>query len=324
MLKLGKEITMQLTLDQIAQLFDELKIPRALAAKGSPIDIVCPNESLHTRHDGRASCRLWFDNCPHLYCFHAHCYEANQELNLWLRLHVLGTSEFPDDFLPEEGEPKVPADYLYAKAVAGQFPKLLRQFRKTNPTLQPIAVGPVNFLRRLRVFKSDDLIWIGRENSSGRSMHATHFRTLEQWESLPPSQDWSFTTGAAFLPGTFRRAKANVKAVRALILESDSLSMEDTFAIARWVEDEFSLPLLAAVSSGNKSLHCYFRYPGQDWVDCYGPALISVGFDRRTFSPVQPVRLARQRRADNGAVQLLLWIGRPKPRARKPQHQRST
>jgi hypothetical protein len=43
---------MPLTLDQIACLFDELKLPRALAVKGSPIDIVCPNESLHSRRDG--------------------------------------------------------------------------------------------------------------------------------------------------------------------------------------------------------------------------------------------------------------------------------
>jgi hypothetical protein len=310
---------MQLTSEQIAALFDELKLPRALAAKGSPVDIVCPNEPLHTQHDGRASCRLWFDTCPHLYCFHLHCYETNQELNTWLRLKVLGSTEFPDDFLPEEGGPKTAGDYVYAKNVERRFPKLLQRFRKSAPALEPIAIKAIDFLRRLRVFKSDDLVWVGQLNSAGLPKHVEQFHTLEEWTVTPPWLTWDYTAGGVFLPGCFSRSKANVKAVRALILESDSLSMEDTFAMARWVEDEFSLPLLAAVSSGNTSLHCYFRYPGQDWVDAYRPALIAVGFDRKTFSPVQPVRLAGQRRADNGTEQSLLWVRRPKPRAsRKP------
>jgi hypothetical protein len=310
---------MPLTTDQIATLFDELKLPRALAAEGSPIDIICPNEELHTQRDERTTCRLWFDVCPHLFCFHANCRVANQELNVWLRLKVLGSTDFPEDFeLSESSRRKAAADYVYARKVERNLPRLLKKFLKTNPSLEPIPVTAVDFLRRLRVFKPDDIVWIGKENSSGQPMHAANFHTLEQWKALPPL--WSFTTGAAYLPGSFQRCGANVAAVRALILESDSLPMPETFAMARWVEDEFSLPLLAAVSSGNTSLHCYFKYPDREWVDCYGPALEAAGFDPRTFRPTQPIRLAGQRRADNGAVQSLLWVRRPvrtKPRTRQ-------
>jgi hypothetical protein len=297
---------MPLTPEQIVRVLDELKLPRALAAKGSPLDIICPHEELHSHRDGRPTCRLWFDTCPHLYCFHSHCREVNQELNTWLRLKVLGTTEFPDDFEPANGR-KAPADYAFARAVASMLPRLLKKFRPCAAALEPSQVAAADFLRRLRVFKPDDHVWIGKENSSGQPVHAANFRTLEQWKAASPPPMWSFTTGVAYLPGSFRRANANIKAVRALILESDELTVPETFAMARWVEDEFSLPLLAAVSSGNKSLHCYFRYPGQNWVDTYGPALIAAGFDPRTFRPTQPIRLAGQVRADNGAVQPLLW-----------------
>lgn len=312
---------MPLTLEQIAQLFDELKLPRALAAKGSPIDIVCPNESLHTRREGRATCRLWSDVCPHLFCFHAHCCEANQELNTWLRLKVLGTTEFPEDFegsLPETNRRLAPGDYVYAKTVARKFPRLLKQFLKTNPPLEPIPIQAVDFLRRLDVFKPNDAVWIGRKTDSGRPACKINFRTLKEWGESPPLPSWAYTVGGAFPPGCFTRRQAFVKRGRMLVLESDWLSIPETLAMARWVADEFSVPLLAAVDSGGKSLHCYFRYPadGQLWVDWWRPALIEAGFDPATFYPHQPVRLVGQLR-ENGTVQQLLWARRPpKPRTR--------
>lgn len=297
-----------LTRDQIEQLFDELKIPQWRISEGSPIDIHCPFESLHTPgQDGRPSCRLWFDDCPHLYCLHIHCFEALQEQNTWLRLLILGTTEFPNSIHAKESSAGV-ADFAYAKQVARNLPTLIAQFRPSTWPPESIVMDAPTFLHRLNVFKSTDLIWIGIEKSSGRPMHATHFRTLKEWTASPPPLTWSFTTGASFLPGCFCRSRANVAALRSLILESDSLSPPETFAMARWAEDEFSLPLLASVSSGNKSLHNYYSHPGQEWLDRYWPALVAAGFDKRTLSPAQPVRLANQRRADNGATQSLFWI----------------
>ena len=110
------------------------------------------------------------------------------------------------------------------------------------------------------------------------------------------------------MPGSFNRRKEQVKAIRLLVLESDELSQIETVAAARWVEDEFSLPLLALVHSGNRSLHCYFNFPGLDWVSRYRQALGAVGFDVTTFRPTQPVRLANQMRPNNRAVQQLLWL----------------
>jgi hypothetical protein len=299
-----------LTHEQIERLFDELKIPRHRISEGSPIDIHCPFESLHSpTQDGRPSCRLWYDEYPHCYCLHTHCSEALQEQNTWLRLLILGTTEFPTTILAKAKESSSGcADFAYARQVARNLPKLIDRFRPPTWPLESIAMDVPAFLRRLGVFKPNDLIWIGMEKSSGRPMHVVHFRTLKQWVASPPPLAWSFTTGATFLPGTFCRSRANVAALRALILESDSLSLPETYAMARWVEDEFSLPLLAVVSSGNKSLHNYYKHPGQPWLDRYWPALVAAGFDKRTLLPNQPVRLANQTRADNGATQSLLMI----------------
>src|SRR5262245_11259884 len=102
---------------QIEQIFGELSIPRSRIAEGSPIDIRCPYEELHSKHNGSPGCRLWFDTHPHLFCFHEHCLEAIGELNTWLRPLTLGTTEFPDSVESEgdNSEPKVSGDFAYAR-----------------------------------------------------------------------------------------------------------------------------------------------------------------------------------------------------------------
>jgi hypothetical protein len=291
---------------QIEKLFSELKLPISLAARGSPVDIPCPFREIHSpRRDSRPSCRLWFETHPHLHCFHVHCYESLQELNTYLRLSITGTTDFPES-AQREG---FSGDYAYARTIAKKLPKILAKFRPASWPPNPIEMSVPLFLRRLSVFRRVDHIWIGNERDSGRPMFATHFRTLTEWQKAPPPLNWSFTSGAAFVPGSFSRSAANIKSLRTLILESDALGGADTYAVARWVEEEFTLPLLALVHSGNRSLHCYFEHPGAEWVGLYRPALVEAGFCAASLrSLVQPMRLANQVRANNQAVQHLLWL----------------
>jgi hypothetical protein len=292
--------------EQIRRLFKELAIPHSRVTEGSPIDIRCPFERLHTLQDGRPNCRLWFETHPHLYCLHVSCHEAIQEKNVYLRLLIVGTTDFPED--ADTASAAHAGDYAYARQVAKSLPKLLAKFRPLAWPPNPISMSAPEFLRRLGVFKKTDHIWIGNERDSGWPMFATHFRTLTEWQKAPPPAEWAFTCGAAFLPGSFSRSVANIKALRSLILESDALPPMETAAMARWVGDEFSLPLLALVHSGNKSLHSYFPHPGPEWLAKYRPALVEVGFDPGTLRGAQPIRLANQVRANNHAVQHLLWL----------------
>jgi hypothetical protein len=297
----------KLSPEQIEKLFRELNLPLSLASRGSPVDIPCPLRKLHTpgRRDARPECRLWFDTHPHLHCFHTHCYEELRELNTYLRLAITGTTGFPES----SGPARPPGDYAYARKVEKRLPKILAKFRPGDWPPSPMEMSAPAFLKRLNVFKRTDHIWIGNFWDSGRPVFAAHFRTLMEWAKAPPPRGWPFTCGAAFIPGSFARSAANVKALRTLILESDSLSQLDTVAVARWIEDEFRLPLLALVHSGNKSLHCYFQHPGAEWLSIYQPALVAVGFCACSLrSLTQPLRLANQVRLDNQAVQHLLWI----------------
>jgi hypothetical protein len=291
---------------QIEKLFLELKLPFSLATRGSPVDIPCPYWEIHSpRRDSRPSCRLWFETHPHLHCFHVHCYESLQELNTYLRLAITGTTDFPESAQTSGSS----GDYAYARQVARELPKILRKFRPAFWPPNPIEMAAPQFLKCLGVFKKVDHIWIGNERDSGQPRFSTHFRTLEEWCKAPPPRNWSFTCGAAFIPGSFSRSNANIKALRTFILESDALGGADTYAVARWVEDEFTLPLLALVHSGNKSLHCYFEHPGAEWVGLYRPALVEAGFCAASLrSLVQPMRLANQLRVNNQAVQHLLFL----------------
>jgi hypothetical protein len=298
-----------LSINQVHALFDELEIPRERIAEGSSIDIICPFEKQHTNHDGRPSCRLYFNTHPHLHCLHVHCTEEIRDKNTWLRLLILGSTDFPEDAqFGSEETPRYCGDYGYARAIVRKLPRILKAFQPSSWPPEPIKMSVPEFLQRLRVFKKDDLIWIGDVRSSGLPMHATHFRTLAGWRENPPHPLWSYITGATYLSGSYSRTKDKVAAVRLLILESDARPQPEAWALAKWIENEFNLPHLACVHSGNKSLHNYFPYPGLDWLGRYKPALIAMGFDFRTFKPTQPVRLANQTRADNGAIQSLLWI----------------
>jgi hypothetical protein len=308
---LNSEKPGQLSKEQIDKLFLELKLPLSLAARGSPVDIPCPYRGLHSPgRDSRPSCRLWFETHPHLHCFHAHCYEQLQELNTHLRLLITGTTDFP---LDAPGA-KVTADYAYARTIAKKLPKILAKFRPREWPPNPIEMDVPTFLQRLGVFRKVDHIWIGNERDSGQPKFSAHFRTLEEWSKAPPPRIWPFICGAAFIPGSFSRSAANIKALRTFILESDALSGADTYAVARWVEENFTLPLLAMVHSGNKSLHCYFEHPGAEWVGLYRPALVEAGFCAASLrSLVQPMRLANQVRANNQAIQHLLFLKGDQP-----------
>jgi hypothetical protein len=292
--------------EQIERLFSELKFPLSLAARGSPIDIPCPYRALHSSgRDSRPSCRLWFETHPHLHCFHAHCYDQLQELNTYLRLIITGTTDFP---LDAPGPNKVSGDYAYARTIARKLPGILKKFRPFSWPPNPIAMRAPEFLKRLGVFKRVDHIWIGNERDSGQPKFSTHFRTLQEWTKAPPPLSWSFVSGCAFIPGSFSRSNGCIKALRILILESDALGGADTYAVARWIEANFALPLLAMVHSGNKSLHCYYPHPGAEWLALYRPTLVEAGFYAASLrSPAQPMRLANQVR-NNNAVQHLLWI----------------
>jgi hypothetical protein len=173
--------------EQVRQLFQELKIPAARIQEGSPIDIVCPFIELHQLQleDRRHGCRLYFDRYPHLDCFHSHCWEELDALNVYLRLKITGTTEKPST--SADGAPAgPPPDYSYAHRIGRSRPKILARYQPKSWTPAPIPMPAPEFLARLGAFKKTDLIWIGQEWDSGAPRCSIHFRTLAQWRAEPP------------------------------------------------------------------------------------------------------------------------------------------
>jgi hypothetical protein len=273
---------------QIEETFDILKIPHERIEEGSPIYITCPYADKHTPPTGNKNTRLYFDENPHIYCFYAHAGGELKELNYCLRVAVLGTAEFQGDRIRVTS----PENRDRAKQVEVGRPRIIEKFSRRARPLARIDLKPAEFLSRLPLFISSDVLWCGMPFDSGRAFCAKHFRTLEKWKKVGIPKAWSYTTGCAFVPGTFSRCDAQVVIKRYLILESDVLSHEEMRAVIEWVSYVFELPLRAIVFSGHRSLHAWYDYPGDIWVAENGADLIAAGFCQSTVNKLsQPIRL---------------------------------
>jgi hypothetical protein len=292
--------------DQIRETFEILGIPLSRVTEGSPIYITCPYADKHTPPTGNKNTRLYFDEQPHIHCFHAHAGGELRELNYSLRVAVTGSAEY-------QGPPRIhitsPENAERVRQVEAGRPKIIEKFGRRARTLERIEMTPAEFLSRMSLFKSEDTLWCGVPTDSGAGWAAKHFKTLAKWQKIGISKTWCYTTGCSFVPKTFSRSDANVVARKYLILESDVLSHDETRAVIEWVVHVFELPLRAIVFSGHKSLHSWFDYPGDIWVQENGNDLIAAGFCRSTLNKLsQPIRLGGAINQKTGHLQEVLYL----------------
>lgn len=289
--------------EQIRQTFEFLGLPTELAAEGSPIYIECPFRAKHTGPNKAKDTLLYFDDYPHLWCFHESCRGERRELNFALRVIVTGTGAYPEGVT--FNSPSAESGRLAAKVVQDRK-RILEKFTKALRPLAEIKLKPIEFLRVL--FSLEDVVWIGRTCDSGKERHAKHFRTIGEWLVKPPPAYWPYTTGCTFQSGAISRCVKNVIRRMYLILESDELSAEDTRAMFAWVEETLGLKLRAIIFSGNKSLHGWFDAPDSGWLIDFEPILVAAGFCPGSMNLAQPVRLANARREETLVKQKLLWM----------------
>ena len=162
------------------------------------------------------------------------------------------------------------------------------------------------FLKRM--FEPDDTIWIGEVWHSGdkRPQNASHFRTLSEWLKLPLIP-WEFVSHCTFAPGSTCRCNDSVEDKKYLVVESDILSIDQVGAVFAYLDD-CGLPLQAVVSSGGRSLHGWFPWPGDPEIDDWSAALEGLLCDVSTLRPSQPVRLPGIVRRNTGRPQELLYL----------------
>lgn len=277
---------------------------------------LCPGRAKHTSKSTKKDCAVFVEKVPTVYCFHQNCQEEVSSVNDDIRA---AWRYFQPEVSPEERqkllEDSARRHELEARALAAKA-TILRAF-KWDVFQGALNVSlPEQFLLwRDRLWKPDDVIWIGEPHNSGHFFHRAHFSFAE--DAIIRGH---FTTASCFKAGVYQRSNESVLRTPYLIVEGDAvlgtpiLNEQDRHdnklacaAIFNWLQKELHLKLRAVISSGNKSLHGWFEMPNSVLYDQLKIMLPVMGCDRAMFKPSQPARIPGILR-ENGQPQTLLYI----------------
>jgi hypothetical protein len=163
----------------------------------------------------------------------------------------------------------------------------------------------------LRLYRPEDVIWIGEKKESARDDHddawklhcATRFRTAADWSKGEP-------TGHHICPNPFKagvcsRIAANIVETRFLVVESDTLTKSESCAILKWLSK--ILWLRAVVDTGGKSLHGWFEYPTSAALKELKAILPALKCDGALFQPAHTCRFPGPMR-ETGRRQHLTYL----------------
>lgn len=297
---------------QIERVFRFLKLDlRKINLENRRLYLPCPFAELHSSATGSRDAILYYDFFPHIHCLHAFHQGRNDDLsalNDHLVFLALGTFRRPK--VPALGAGSGPPVDPTKRAwrASNDLEKTIRKFTPKARVLSPVALGPLQWLRKL--YEPEDVVWIGTKFHSGAKHGPGHFKALKDWKISQIKAGDCFTTGCTFKPGAVSRSRFNVAERRFLILESDVLDFERTRAVLAWAEIELGLTLRSIVFSGKKSLHGWFDAPEESWITGHKKLLIAMGFDPKVLTLGQPVRLGGvYRETQLGAkLQTILYV----------------
>ena len=224
----------------------------------------CPGAHLHTVQS-TDQVRVYLEGVPWIECFHQTCgglvAHAGRKLRGRIKRKEKGkdtsglTGRTPIDFREWQRQKALEArnnkwmEWFWDVISRPEMPDTFPHWR-TTPS-DRICDDREDFLH---LFHPSDLIWCGEVNESGPKSFV-HVATLQKRPQLLRSQ---FISTCTFEPGSTRRSYDNVLARRFLVVESDELSIPQQTALLMALAKEW--PLAAVVSSGNKSLHGWFRW----------------------------------------------------------------
>jgi hypothetical protein len=186
----------------------------------------------------------------------------------------------------------------------------IAQIRSDGAVLASLDGQPVSVQRRLFLecmFEPDDVVWIGAVWETGKPKHKGRFLQIRSWLDFHRISG-EFCSHCTFLPGSFSRCNENVESRKYLVVESDVLTPDEVGAVFNYLASEQGLELRAIVSTGGKSLHGWFNWPGDDFLDEWSAKLMGWKCDPSTMRPSQPVRLPGIIRAKTRRPQELLYL----------------
>lgn len=288
----------------------------------------CPGEHLHGSPSKPGDCVVFLGDVPTVTCFHQSCRaavdEANEEIREAVREYEREhgrrqptTEELLQRHqLGRQRRERKRRDLLLRHQTMKALPKILKEY--AWPARQMVFESPVKVDRpnawrqQLSLFQPTDNVWIGEKHHSGPGLGEGHFLRASEWrarETIPP---WPLICPKTFM-STLNRKDDAVLSDRFIVLESDTMSFDDTCAMFRYCRT--FMTLRAVIYSGNKSLHGWFNIKVRSYEENQDQKAIlkALGFDGRLIDGLsQPSRLAGALR-DNGRVQELLWFAGPDP-----------
>lgn len=280
----------------------------------------CPGKHLHTTNDGPKDCRIYVDGFPTIHCVHESCAELRAEATHNLRQAMKAQGWEAPPVTKEMKERNRYRDHL--ERVVEHLSKA-KEFIYENFAwpVSEIEVsseeGPwkpdvqtAQFIWSL--FTPDETIWLGEPTETGPA-YWSHFQPSNVWahrDTVP-----QFICPNPLVPGSNSRTAKCLSDKRYFVIECDhahedpGINRDRCGAVFRYAMDQKkNLKLRAIVDSGNKSLHGWFEYPGDDDYEWCRKVLPVLGADPATMRLAQPVRTPGALR-DNGRIQSLIWLG---------------
>lgn len=252
---------------------------------------------------------------PTVYCFHHHCADVVAEKN----------KEIRDAWRQYVAAPQDPEEVKKAREEAAQKAREIAKLKASYSTILSKFPWPelldspgVGSSAWLSLYDAEDVLWTGEPADTGGVRFVRNFETVATIRARSGRGRGAFTCASVFKPGCLSRSNDNVLKRPYLVLEGDTMggitpatpeqkraNKEACAAFFKWLMTT-GLNLRMVVDSGNKSLHGWFDWPGQEKADEL-KMLWHLGFDRATFKPSQPVRLPGGVR-DNGSEQRILFF----------------
>jgi hypothetical protein len=208
-----------------------------------------------------------------------------------------------------------------------ELPGILAHYPWPVEEIRSCGMGtfePLDTHRRLFLscmFEPDDVVWCGMVFHSGdgneemsqakraklKVRNAGHFQQIRSWLQMRRIHG-EFTSHCTFKPGTHSRCIEAVASHRYLVVESDRLTPDETGAVLNYTATVGGLNLRAVITTGGKSIHGWFEWPGDDDAEDWKHKLIGWRCDPATLRASQPVRLPGCIRRDTGRPQELIYL----------------
>lgn len=195
------------------------------------------------------------------------------------------------------------------------------EVRRSSPCDPEEASDPRIFLAS--VFALTDIVWAGPVYASG-ARHSGRWRTVEKWLDEDPSRVGPMTTPATWTPGAFQRIRENVLVPGYVVLDFDQIPttgttptteeererlVSEALAVLRWLREGRRWELAAILHTGSKSVHAWFRDPGEDALATMRASLRILGIDPSLIGhPEHPVRLPGHMHQKTGRRSRVLWV----------------